>query len=46
MFKYHHILPSDLARQEPSLVFDMLASDDTEHIDNNYDSPYIRAVLG
>lgn len=50
MFKVHHLLPDEVGRQDPRVLFEMLdtmndeASDNTTN--NDYDSPYFRAVLG
>lgn len=50
MFKVHHLLPDEVGRQDPRVLFEML---DTLNADmpnntanNDYDSPYFRAVFG
>ncbi|MCI8956302.1 MAG: hypothetical protein HFE51_10430 [Clostridia bacterium] len=49
MFKVHHLLPDEVGRQTPRVLFEMLdtLNGETEAMpQTNYDSPYIRAVLG
>ena len=49
MFRNYRIMPDELSRQEPKLLFEMLDTlrENTNAAKKvNYDSPYIRAVFG
>lgn len=48
MFKYYHLLPDEVGRQDPKLLFELIYGLDESGTSNqeSYSSPYLRAVYG
>ncbi len=48
MFKYYHILPDEVGRQDPKMLFELIYGLNDEQKANEYDTsdPYLRMFYG